>query len=143
VFAGLLTHADDPPPVTTTVTTTVAETVNGRDVHRVWSMYQQADRDRDKRGRTIVRLKRAWRPTVEYALLLASRVSGVALEHLRTVARCESTLNPAAENGKYKGLMQLGWAPFGFSPYDPVANALSAALTVRHEGSWKRWDCKP
>lgn len=62
---------------------------------------------------------------------------------MRTVAFCESRFDPYAQNGRYKGIFQLGWAPFGFSPYEPLANALSAAQTVRHDGSWRQWECKP
>lgn len=61
---------------------------------------------------------------------------------LRAVAWCESRYFPFAVNGRYRGLFQLGWRPFGFSPYDPVASALSAALTVKREG-WRQWECKP
>jgi hypothetical protein len=88
-------------------------------------------------------VRRRWHPTVDYALRLASAVAGVSYWQLREVSWCESTHNPFATNGRYKGIFQLGWSPFGFSPYDPVANALSAALTVRREGSWRRWTCKP
>jgi hypothetical protein len=84
-----------------------------------------------------------WAPTVTYALRLASAVSGVSYWQLRSVSHCESTHDPFAVNGRFKGLFQLGWSPFGFSPFDPVANALSAALTVRHDGSWRQWSCKP
>lgn len=86
---------------------------------------------------------RHWQPTVDYALRLASAVSGVSYWDLRSVSHCESTHNPYAVNGQYKGLFQLHWTPFGFSPYDPVANALSAALTVRQDGGWRQWECKP
>jgi hypothetical protein len=89
------------------------------------------------------RLRSRWQPTVRYALRLASAVTGVAYTQLAAVAWCESTHNPWAANGRYRGLFQLGWAPFGMSPYDPVANALSAALTVRHDGSWRQWECRP
>jgi hypothetical protein len=58
------------------------------------------------------------------------------------VARCESTFNPFALNGRYRGLLQFSWAPFGFSPFDPVASALSTAAVVRREG-WRRWECRP
>ena len=37
----------------------------------------------------------------------------------------------------------LGWSPFGKSPYEPLANALSAAQTVRHDGGWRQWQCQP
>lgn len=90
-----------------------------------------------------VLLHRRWHPTVDYALRLASAVTGVSYWQMRSVSYCESTHNPFATNGKYKGLFQLGWSPFGFSPFDPVANALSAALTVRNDGSWRQWQCKP
>ena len=88
-------------------------------------------------------LQRRWRPTVSYALRLASAVSGVSYWELRSVSYCESTHNPFASNGRYRGLFQLGWSPFGLSPYDPVANAISAAMTVRHDGGWYQWECKP
>ena len=88
-------------------------------------------------------LRRRWRPTVLYSLRLASAASGVPYAELRSVASCESHLFPFATNGRYRGLFQLGWSPFGFSPFDPVANALSAAMTVRRDGSWRQWECKP
>lgn len=88
-------------------------------------------------------LRHRWQPTVSYALRLASAVSGVPYTDLSAVAWCESTHNPFAVNGRYHGLFQLGWAPFGMSAFDPVANAISAALTVRHDGGWRQWECKP
>lgn len=94
-------------------------------------------------NRRIVRLNRTWRPTFEYGVRLASAVYGVPAWQLRNVAGCESTLNPFARNGVHKGYWQLSWSPFGFSPYDPVASALSTAQTVKHDGSWRQWDCKP
>src|SRR5215471_13952922 len=84
--------------------------------------------------RARVQLRRHFAPTVTYALRLASAVSGVSYWSLRSVAWCESTLNPFATNGRYRGLFQLGWAPFGLDPFEPVANAISAALTVVHDG---------
>lgn len=89
------------------------------------------------------RLRRRWTPTVEYALRLASAVTGVPYGEMKVVARCESTLSPGAVNGRYRGLFQLGWSPFGFSPFDPVANAISAGMTVAHDGGWRQWQCKP
>jgi hypothetical protein len=88
-------------------------------------------------------LRRTWHPTVSYALRLASAVTGVPYTELSAVAWCESRHFPFARNGRYKGLFQLGWSPFGLDPYDPVANALSAALTVAHDGSWRQWECRP
>ncbi len=90
-------------------------------------------------------VERTWRPTVTYALTLASAVFGVPYSDLAAVSHCESTWNPFAvePGGTYKGLFQLGWRPFGLNPFDPIANALSAAQTVRHDGSWRQWQCKP
>ncbi len=96
-------------------------------------------------ARTVRRLRREeqsrWAPTVSYAISLASRVFGVSESKMRAVAYCESTFNPFASNGRYHGLFQLGWSPFGMSPFDPIANALSAARTVAHDGSWRQWSC--
>jgi hypothetical protein len=88
-------------------------------------------------------LQQRWHPTVLYALRLASAVTGVSYWQLYTVSRCESGHNPFAQNGQYKGLFQMHWSPFGFSPFDPVANALSAAMTVVHDGGWRQWACQP
>jgi len=91
--------------------------------------------------RELQRARGRWAPTVSYAISLASRVFGVDEGKMRAVAWCESTWRPWASNGRYKGLFKLGWSPFGFSPYDPVANALSTAQTVVHDGSWRQWAC--
>ncbi len=88
-------------------------------------------------------LRRRWRPTVHYSLRLASAATGVSYRELAAVSWCESRQYPFAVNGRYKGLFQLGWAPFGLDPFDPLANALSAAMTVRHDGGWRQWECKP
>ncbi len=134
-------RASDEPPATVTVTVTSqyrgvsARGWAGRFRHRTRQL---------QAARTDVRhVQRVWRPTVEYALRLASAVYGVPYRDLATVSRCESTWNPFATNGRQLGLFQLGWAPFGLSPFDPVANALSAAMTVKHDGSWRQWQCKP
>jgi hypothetical protein len=140
-LASLPARAEDSPPATT-VTVTVERTVQGKTVDW-WSRHAvQARKDANARAGTIVRLRRRWRPTVEYALRLASRAFTVPYRALRAVARCESTFNPFAVNGPYKGLLQLSWSPFGFSPFDPVASALSTAAVVRREG-WRRWECRP
>jgi hypothetical protein len=56
-------------------------------------------------------VRRRWHPTVDYALRLASSVSGVSYWQLREVSWCESTHNPFATNGRYKGIFQLGLVP--------------------------------
>lgn len=135
-------HAENDPPQTTTVVTTVEATYQHHGV-RWWAKRAvQARKDANARATTIRRLKRRWRPTVEYALRLASRAFSVPYAALRAVAGCESTFNPFAVNGRYKGLLQLSWSPFGFSPFDPVASALSTAAVVRREG-WRQWECRP
>lgn len=102
-------------------------------------MYRERTRQLQQARRA---LRRRWQPTVDYALRLASSVFGVSYWQLRSVAWCESTHNPWATNGRYKGLFQLSWSPYGFSPYDPVASSLSTAATVSREG-WRQWACKP
>ena len=86
---------------------------------------------------------RRWQPTVDYALRLASRVFHVSYWQMRTVSYCESRWYPYARNGRYLGIFQMHWRPFGFSQYDPVASALSAAQTVVRDGGWSQWECKP
>lgn len=137
-IAGIGASAGEP-PITTTVTVPAPDPapvevrVQGKTAaqwHRVAARYRARARAR-------------WQPTAIYAIRLASRIFGVSGYDMRTVAYCESRLYPFAQNGRYKGLFQLGWSPFGLSPYDPVANALSTAATVRHDGGWRQWECKP
>jgi hypothetical protein len=108
---------------------------------REWHAWYRYRTRQLQHARRLVRV--SWHPTVDYAIRLASAASGVPASDMRNVARCESGFDPHATNGRYRGLFQLGWSPFGFSPFDPVANALSAALTVRHDGGWRQWECKP
>ncbi len=100
--------------------------------------YQQARAD----------LKRVWRPTVDYSLRLASAATGVSLAQLRSVSYCESHFYPFARNGQYRGLFQEGpmferhpIGQAGFNVFDPLPNALVAALTVSREG-WGQWECR-
>jgi hypothetical protein len=153
--AAAVKSADDPgttTPTATTLTVTTALTVTAQRTVTVPGRYQgRTAREWQHRYRHRTRqlqqerahVRRRWAPTVSYALRLAAAVTGVPIGELSAVARCESTFNPFASNGRYLGLFQLGWSPFGFSPFDPVANALSAALTVRHDGGWRQWSCKP
>ncbi len=103
-----------------------------------WRYRLAASQVRDARAK----LRQQWHPTVDYALRLASAVTGVSYWQMRSVSWCESRHNPFATNGRYLGLFQLSWSPFGFSAFDPVASALSTAMTVRREG-WAQWECKP
>lgn len=92
------------------------------------------------------------RSQARLALRVASAATGVSLQDLRTVAWCESRLNPDAVNpdGDATGLLQFKLATWraypmgraGISRRNPYASALQAALIVRQEG-WRQWECKP
>ncbi len=120
--------------------TEVAATYRGRTAEQWASRF----RERTRQLQTVKQhLRRRWQPTVDYALRLAAAVTGVSYWQLRSVSFCESHHYPFAQNGQYKGIFQMHWSPFGFSPFDPIASALSAAMTVRHDGGWRQWSCKP
>jgi len=138
-------RASDEPPEVITTTVTVPSMYRGHTAEHYATKLKRSNRLlASSRSMTHKLIVRKWQPTMMYALRLASAVSGVPLVELAPIAHCESTYNPFARNGKYKGLFQLGWVPFGiFSPFDLVANALSAALTVKADGSWRQWECKP
>lgn len=137
-------RASDEPPATVTVTTTrtVVSSYRGVSAPRWAAKFKHRTRQL-QHARAV--LHHRWNPTVSYALHLASAVFGVPYGELAAVSHCESTWNPFAvePGGTYKGLFQLGWRPFGLDPFDPIANALSAAQTVAHDGSWRQWQCKP
>lgn len=82
-----------------------------------------------------------WAPTVDYAYTLAAAVSGIPRWQIAKVGHCESTDVPTASNGDgiHIGLFALSWLPYGFSKDDPVASALSAAMTRVHDGDWGQW----
>jgi hypothetical protein len=130
IFATAAVHADDPPPPQVVEVDATVQGKTAAEWHQIAARYRR-------------QLIQRWQPTVTYALRLASAVYGVSYWQMRTVSFCESRHYPFARNGVHKGLFQLGWHPFGFSPFDPVANALSAAATVAHDGSWRQWSCKP
>jgi hypothetical protein len=131
-------RASDEPPATTTVT--VVGRYRGVTAPGWAARYRrQTRRLMAARAETHSR----WHPTVLYALRLASAVYGVPYRELYAVSDCESHHYPFAVNGQYRGIFQMHWSPFGFSPFDPVASALSAAATVVHDGGWRQWSCKP
>jgi hypothetical protein len=126
------------------VTTNAAEepspdTVQGKDAdawHRIAALY---------RRKLLIR----WKPTVQYAYRLASAVYGVSYWSLHRVGACESNHYVYARNGRYRGVFQEGSmferGPFGragFSVWDPIANALTAASVVAGQG-WRQWECRP
>lgn len=97
----------------------------------------------------LVRAKAAPRRDVAYAIHLAATVYGVSESDMHSVASCESGHSSTAVNGQYRGVYQEGpmfeRGPFGragFSVWDAVPNALTAAWTVSREG-WSQWSCKP
>jgi hypothetical protein len=135
-IAGIGKASDPPPPQVVEVD----RTLQGRDVdgwHQVAAMY---------RRKLLIR----WKPTVQYAYRLAAALYGVSYGSLHSVGGCESNHYPFARNGRYRGVMQEGpmfesglLGRAGFSVWDPVANVLTAAAVVRHDGSWRQWSCKP
>jgi hypothetical protein len=131
--------ADDP-PVPAPDPAPVEVTVQGKTAaqwHHVAAMY---------RRKLLIR----WRPSVDYAYRLASALFGVPYSQLHAVGGCESHHYPFARNGKYRGVLQEGsmfeTGPLGragFSVWDPIANVLTGAMVVRHDGGWGQWECKP
>ncbi len=138
-------RSSDDPPAAVTVTRTVTSSYRGVSAGAWAGRFRHRTRQLQAARAQVRHVERTWRPTVTYALTLASAVFGVPYSELASVSHCESTWNPLAvePGGTYKGLFQLGWRPFGLNPFDPIANALSAAQTVRHDGSWRQWQCKP
>lgn len=106
--------------------------------------------DRTRELRTLKRhLIRVQPFTVTYAIKIASTAYGVSERDMNVVASCESGHSAFARNGQYRGVFQEGpmfergrFGQAGFSVWDPLANALTAAETVSREG-WSQWECKP
>lgn len=132
-------------PQTVFVTITTHASYQGKSVHWWATRAVRARREANSSHQHLralrSRVTTSWHPTVAYGIRLASRVFNVPEAKMWAVAHCESTLNPFAANGRYHGLFQLGWSPFGFSAFDPVASALSTAQTVVHDGGWRQWEC--
>lgn len=92
-------------------------------------------RERARRQAAIKRVLQTNRETgsVDHAIRVGAAVYGVSPDRLRSVARCESGLNPSASNGRYVGLFQFGttlWSTTpvsGLSRTDPYAASLAAA----------------
>ena len=64
------------------------------------------------------------------------------------VAWCESSGDPTARNGQYRGHFQMGraeWERYGAGdPYDAEDNAAAAyRYFVAVGGSWRPWQCRP
>ncbi len=143
-------RSSDEPPGTVTVTTTVravsryrgvsAAAWAGRFKHRTRQL--QAARSDTKRVRRTL----ASSPIVSEAINLASVVYGNG-STLWALARCESTLNPRAQNASgSSGLMQFMPSTFASTPYgrfsiwSPYASALAAGWMLQH-GRRSEWVC--
>jgi soluble lytic murein transglycosylase-like protein len=128
-------------------------TVSAKDLRRQLALerakhaqaLQGAARQRERAQRAAARAQGLGAESqAEHAVRAAAAAYGVEPGRLLAVARCESTLNPAATNGPYVGLFQFGaplWdqTPFrDFSRSDPYANALAAAWAFSHGmgGHW-------
>lgn len=66
------------------------------------------------------------------------------------VAHCESTLNPRAVNGQFRGLFQVGVrihaariARLGYTPDQmlEVGPNIAVAVDLRREQGWRPWEC--
>ena len=138
LVAGLLgaMAGGSPPPADARPSRTVAQQL----VHERAAWHAE-------RGR-LVRVLRQ-RPDVQSAITLASVVYRVPRHDLDRVAWCESTHRPWAQNGRYRGLFQMGQmfeaTPFGqagLSVWDPYVAALATASVVSVQG-WRQWSCRP
>ena len=115
-----------------------------RELRTARAQLRTATRERNQARRAA---RRVWRPTVDHAIALASYAYDIPLQDMRTVAACESTFNPYAQNGRYLGLYQFGlplWSGLAFRNFartDPYAAALAAAKYVRDHGHWNPWEC--
>ena len=95
-------------------------------------------------------LRKKNRADAKYAIKLAANAFSISESAMRSVAWCESKFNRYARNRSgASGLFQFinsTWRTSGmavFSVFDPIANALGAAKTVRTDGGWGQWSCKP
>jgi hypothetical protein len=121
-----------------------AELVRAHDTAR--RLRAQLRRERARHARALARMRRAAfaRPSVRQALDLGSAAFGVSGARLRSVAMCESRLDPASRNGQYLGLFQFGsrlWnaTPFrAFDRSDPYAASFAAAWALSR-GMSRHW----
>ncbi len=141
-------RSSDDPPMALTVTRTVTSSYRGlsaaawaaRFRHRTRQL--QAARSDTKRARRTL----ASSPTVSEAINLAAVIYGNG-STLWALARCESTLNPRAQNASgSSGLMQFMPSTFASTPYgrfsiwSPYASALAAGWMLQ-QGRRSEWVC--
>jgi hypothetical protein len=113
--------------------------------------WQQAQRRRLTREVRHLRVdvSRRFAETSTSAIRVACAAYRVSCSDLFRVARCESSLDPFATNGRYLGLFQLGPAHLSdpviraTSPFNPYANAIHTARYVAAHGWGSQWECQP
>lgn len=98
--------------------------------------------------RMRVDLTRRYQASSTTAIRVACAVYTLPCGTFLRVARCESTFDPFARNGRYLGLFQLGGSHLAdpiieaSSWSDPYANALHTARFVKAHGwSHSQWEC--
>jgi hypothetical protein len=99
----------------------------------------QLRRERAAHERVVGRARRDHAPSrPAEAIRLAAAAYGQSEDRLRSVAECESHLDPAAVNGPYLGLYQFGQPLWGRTPFrdfprsHPYAAALAASWAFSH-----------
>lgn len=108
----------------------------------------QLVRERRKNRRTVKKVLSSTGTANQssHAIRLAAIAHGVSQSRLRSVAHCESTLNPNATNGRYVGLFQFGTPLWNQTPYrsfsrtDPYAASQAAAWAFAR-GMASHWSC--
>lgn len=111
--------------------------------------WQQAQRRRLTREVRHLRsdVERRFAATSTSAIRVACAAYRVSCSDLFRVARCESSLDPFATNGRYLGLFQLGPSHLSdpviqaTSPFNPYANAIHTARYVAAHGWGSQWEC--
>jgi hypothetical protein len=93
-------------------------------------------------------VERRFSETATSAIRVACTAYQVSCSDLFRVARCESSLDPYATNGRYLGLFQLGPSHLSdpiiqaTSPFNPYANAIHTARYVAAHGWGTQWECR-
>lgn len=94
------------------------------------------------------------RSDVRHMISVAAAHYGISASAAHSRARCESTYNPLARNGRFLGIYQLGdgrgdpWyastggklESAGFTRTDALANILATMNHVQRYG-WGQWEC--
>ncbi len=110
------------------------------------SHYRKLKRTVQKRKRRLAR-KLATNARVAIPKAFSDAGIGWRTSEALRVAWCESRYNRFARNsGGYSGLFQLSYAHQARMRgdwFNAYANAYHAAITVRADGGWRQWECRP